>query len=192
MEAVQWLKKPWFHSVLGNHEAHHLVCHNHKTLPGESQRFFISGDDLWIWDVAESEYALLAESLTRLPIAITVETALGDVGMVHADLPEGFATWKAFTDHLDYGQLDSELLYQALWNFKQTAHSTTGESRGPSTIPDLTALFQGHSVPAAFKPLSVGNRHWIETGAFLRRTIRRGGFTLVDIASPTAPLLSAY
>ncbi len=192
MAALEWLAKPWFHSILGNHEIHHIICLGQKTLPAEWQPFFIPGDDLWIYEQDEAQYEALIGKLAELPTAITVETENGPVGLAHADLPRQFGTWAAFTETLDAGQVTINTLYEATWSRRFALYDSPTGNNNEHIVADVAALFHGHNIPQSRKPFKLGNRHYIETGGFLRRLIGLGGLSLVDIANPDNTLLAAY
>ena len=73
---LEWLEKPWFFSVQGNHEA---MAYR---LMQEAYPCFCS-DNEWIMDIAESDKPAYIEAFQSMPIAIQVETAKGPVGIVH-------------------------------------------------------------------------------------------------------------
>ncbi len=192
MQARDWLEKPWFHSILGNHEIHHIICHGRKSLPHDWHRFFIPFDDDWAFDVDETDYQNLITQLAKLPLAITLTSKDGPVGLVHADLPHAFDTWVAFTDTIKNNTILVEQLFEATWSRRFALCESPTRNDADHVVSDVVALFHGHNIPHERKAIAIGNRYYIETGAFLKRHMVGGGFTLVDIDQPSKPLLEAY
>lgn len=183
---VEFLDRPWFHAVRGNHEQMMI----------ESA---FDPDMLATWEDNGGGWATRFLSPTaidqlravadQLPIAIEVATRHGLVGLVHAHLP--LPTWAVFRQalqavaaapidpmrfpgiqrdtpyfHLDYAPWLWEVLYS-----RATARAMTmgvryrPESREALFVPDLHALVIGHTPVVGAPPPSVANVHLIDTGA---------------------------
>ena len=81
IEALQWLERRFEAVALGNHDRAVLGWFDTPlgTLPP-------SGSE-WLVDVPEGERGSWCAALAAMPVAITVETPYGAVGIVHADVP---------------------------------------------------------------------------------------------------------
>jgi len=78
-DALDWLDKPWFNAVRGNHDDY--VC-----------RFDTCDVDNWVYNggawfagLARDEQQEFAVQFSDLPVAIEVETSRGLVGILHAN-----------------------------------------------------------------------------------------------------------
>ena len=80
-DALDWLAKPWFHPVRGNHDdyvAHFDTC--------DVDSWVCNGGE-WFTGLSLVERIAFALQFAELPIAIEVETPGGLVGIIHADCP---------------------------------------------------------------------------------------------------------
>ena len=89
--ALEWLAKPWFHAVQGNHEALAITRVRGGKLDLAMYREAGGG---WFIDLPRAEQLRFVERFEQLPIAIEVESAAGLVGLLHADSPTaGWSCW---------------------------------------------------------------------------------------------------
>lgn len=81
---LELLHQPWFFSVLGNHEAMFL---NGKHDPSIRQ-LHIKNGGTWINSISEEKHCEL-EALIRnkMPLAMTIATDTGKIGVIHAAAP---------------------------------------------------------------------------------------------------------
>jgi serine/threonine protein phosphatase 1 len=86
--ALEWLNKPWFHPVRGNHEQ---MAIDYVAGHGDFRAYIFNGGS-WFADMTREEQCLYADAFSALPLAITLETADGPVGIVHAECPVD--TWE--------------------------------------------------------------------------------------------------
>ena len=166
---LDWLAQPWFFAVQGNHEALAIkhVQHNDLDYP-----MYRASGGAWFLRLAPSEQQKFAVYFKQMPIAIEVETPSGLIGMVHADCPT--PTWAllrgTLLGHLpDSGRLEE----YCQWSRERL------RLRDSSGIPDVRALFVGHS-PLS-QPELLGNVFHIDTGGW--RFDGSGYFTLVNLAT---------
>lgn len=78
---IEWLDKPWFFPVRGNHEDY--AC-RYQTVDGENWLYNGGG---WFMGLPSSQQAEIGARLNELPLAIELETSKGMIGIVHADVP---------------------------------------------------------------------------------------------------------
>lgn len=85
--ALEWLAKPWFHAVQGNHEDMAIRWPNGFMDAGN---YTSNGGG---WNVANTPDVRrqFSDAFNMLPVAMQVDTDGGPVGIVHADCP--FASW---------------------------------------------------------------------------------------------------
>lgn len=193
--ALEWLQKPWFHSVIGNHDLSHVLAAEREHIWNTwILDMIIPTRDDWAANCAPPVYSALVAEFSRLPLAISIETSLGTVGLVHAELPHGYRTWDSFVHAIDTESIDEGALWMATWECFLDLRPVKTRDDFKFFVPDVLAIFHGHTIPWFKQPVKVGNHHYIETGAYLRARTGRdeGGFTLVDIEHPNEPLLAAW
>jgi serine/threonine protein phosphatase 1 len=158
LEAVEWIKHPWFHRVLGNHE---LMTMEHAL--GESYLHTMNGGG-WMEPLTPDEKRDMAIALNDAPFMLEVDTPKGlNVGFVHADLR--WASWQANIDNPDERTF--------CWSREGVKNL-----RDPAYEPIITGIdkvFFGHN--ALYNPFSRGNCSWIDTGS----GFEDGKLTIVDV-----------
>ena len=154
----QLLAQPWFFSVLGNHEQM-LVDYHDGLIDG---RLYAMSGGAWAVGMTPSERLLLVDAVRDLPLAITLMTSAGPVGIVHAMAPE-VLTWQEILVTIDMG---ADYVRECmLW----------GRGRRP-LVRGVRAVVCGHTpVPAVSMD---GNHIMIDTGGWLPRKL--GHFTFLD------------
>ena len=145
-ECVKWLDKPWFHSVLGNHEQ--MVIDYVENKLDEHSYYYNGGE--WLIRDFDNRFAY-AELFKQLPIAIEIETDNGLVGIIHADCP--VHDWKLLESNLK-----NHIAY-CLWS-RETM------SNGRDTpIANVSKVYHGHTVSENFSVEKICNQIFIDTGA---------------------------
>ena len=81
-EALVWLEDRFHAVTLGNHERPYLDWFRAKLL-GSRER--ASG---WLRKVDCADYERWFRAIDRMPLALTIETAHGPVGVIHAQVPD--------------------------------------------------------------------------------------------------------
>lgn len=163
---LEWLAKPWFHAVQGNHEDM-AVCFVQQALRDD---LYMHNGGAWLMAKSRDEKAVYAVALSELPVAIEVETAAGLVGIVHADCP--YQSWPEFKWALESGgPVESEHVRTCCqWSRSRI----TNENH--EVIASVRAVIVGHS--AVRQPAVLGNVYHIDTGAWMGRY-----FTLIDLGT---------
>ena len=167
-DALEWLDKPWFNSVRGNHDDY--VCRFDTC---DTNNWVYNGGS-WFAGMAWDEKREFAAQFRDLPFAIEVETDYGLVGIVHAEC--GRTTWAQFALELrapmHSRQEQKNMRNTAMWSRKRI------DSMDAEGIPDLRAMIVGHEVVSELTWL--GNVAYIDTGGH-----RAGEFTILDLNSLT-------
>lgn len=165
--ALDWLAKPWFHAVRGNHEdtAIRYACAS----PVSIEMYSANGGD-WFMDMAPSEQQRFAAIFQQLPLAIEIETSQGAVGIVHADCPT--TDWQQF--HVLLEKPITEALLTStqdtcLWSRRRIINMDR------SSIDGIRAVVVGHT--PLEQPTILGNVYHIDTGGWLDE----GRFTLLNL-----------
>ncbi|MGL6246189.1 metallophosphoesterase [Pseudomonas sp.] len=163
--ALDWLDKPWFHPVCGNHDDY--VVH-FDTCDVDS---WIYNGGFWFTELSLPEQKKFAAKFAELPVAIEVETAQGLVGIVHADCP--FPSWEQLRKELESPESNKRLMQvqnRCMWS---RSRLDQWEMQG---VEGLRALIVGHT--PIRKPVRLGNVIHIDTGGWKPDL---GYFTLLNL-----------
>lgn len=162
---LEWLARPWFHAVQGNHEDM-AVCFVRQALRDD---LYMHNGGAWLMAKNRDEKAEYAVALSELPVAIEVETASGLVGIVHADCP--LPTWQMLKSWAEGNMPRMRNIQEAVqWSRSRIA---TENHEGVSGV---RALVVGHTPTR--QPAVLGNVYHIDTGAWMGRH-----FTLIDLGT---------
>lgn len=162
---LEWLAKPWFHAVQGNHEDM-AVGFVRQALRDD---LYMHNGGAWLMAKNQDEKAEYAVALSELPVAIEVETAAGLVGIVHADCP--FPTWQMLKSWTEGDMPGMRNIQEAVqWSRSRIA---TENHEGVSGV---RAVIVGHTTTR--HPAVLGNVYHIDTGAWMGRH-----FTLIDLGT---------
>ncbi|MDB5777592.1 MAG: phosphoprotein phosphatase [Herbaspirillum sp.] len=170
--ALEWLEKPWFHAIAGNHEDMAIRFPNGNM---DAENYIANGGG---WNVANTDWERIqfADAFAALPIAIELETAGGLIGIVHADCP--MSTWGGFIAELRDPNISKSrrraLIDSAQWSRARIESSWSGG------VPDVRAVVVGHTPLLQFT--SLGNVLYIDTGGWFPEN-KGGNFTLLDAAT---------
>jgi serine/threonine protein phosphatase 1 len=166
--ATEWLKKPWFHAVRGNHEQM-AIDFADGGLQGGASMYVMNGGG-WNLSQPPARSLEIADAFRAMPVAIELETAGGLIGIVHADCPD--RSWEAFKARL-LAVTDpdrSPLVQTCLWD-----RSRAQGAEKPS-VDGVQAVIVGHT------PMQqitwIGNVVYIDTGAVFGRAL-----TILDAES---------
>lgn len=175
LAALDWLEKPWFHAVQGNHEDMairwpngHMDAHNYNANGGGWN--IMNPPDLQI---------TIADRLNQLPIAMELETSQGKIGIVHAHCP--FDSWDYFTAVLEDKSVSqnslNSVIDSAMWSRSRI------EEGNCSQVSGVRAVVVGHTPMRDFT--SLGNTFYIDTGGWLPEHRGAGFFTILDAETLT-------
>lgn len=152
--AIAFIKNPWFHPVLGNHEEMFLKCWIERNEPIEWHCH--NGGD-WVRGLRFYEKKDYECSLSELPLIIRI----GRVLICHSLLPH--QPLETTVENIE------KLRDFIIW---QRDESFFGG-------PDGFTTYAGHTIHA--EPVKYGNVIDIDTGGFLKHWGREGKLTIVDI-----------
>jgi len=168
--SLEWLSKPWFHAVQGNHED--MAIRWGK--PGcmmDAGNYMANGGG---WNIANTfdKRAEFSFAFEALPVGIEIETDSGIVAIVHASVPGDW--WGKFK--LDMAQakggprwMEKDLRELALWD------RTRIENGICTPVHDVRAVVCGHTPLKAMTVL--GNVYHIDTAGWHPSGT---GFTLLN------------
>lgn len=170
VECLKLSRNEWFFSVLGNHEAMLLES---KDNPYKKEVWFRNGG-LWWAETNEYERVQLENIiLSEFSISLSVETIMGNVGVIHSGYP--FHEWPM----LDKVELDKAQLKNILWDREILKESQIIFTKGVSLI------ISGHTPTKT--PVLLGNHLFIDTGCghYPHEKLQKPRLTLCEIASST-------
>lgn len=167
---LEFLDKPWFFAIKGNHEKMLIEAKHLKT----TYRSWVEHNGgKWWEDVDENQQALIRERLTNLSGVFEIDTDIGRVGISHADVPVAISWEKIIhTIHSDKEMRD----YMAWSRNRIKGIERTGETTAVEGI-DLVVL--GHT--PLKEPLNISNLYFIDTGASYLNDEELGHLTLLQI-----------
>ena len=178
--AIEWLTRPYFHAVRGNHEQMYLYWWNLRHRPVEQKQFeediYFNNGGQWVSNVSLRVHEQLAQSFEQLSYMLVVPSKQGElIAAVHAGLPDG-CSWPQLTRE----PLTSETLGEMLWSRNRLLHHWGERKAEPvwddGVIPGLHAVVCGHMMVT--QPTWVGRFYYIETGGW-----RTGGkFSIVPLS----------
>lgn len=157
-DAINWLAKPWFHAVRGNHEQMSIDLQSF----GEDTYSRYNGMG-WILDMPKSHQKLYAEAFAELPFAIEIIVGDKTYGIIHAEVPTN--DWKDLPEVLEKSGYQNV----AMWNRDRI-------SRGDkSFVNNVELVYVGHTPLKEVTPM--GNVLYIDTGA----CFKGGKLTVLEI-----------
>ena len=150
-EALNWLDQQWFCACRGNHEQFALESDD-----AEQLELWVNynGGEWWL-KLDEQQQQLFRSSFAKMPLAIEVMTAVGVVGIVHADV-HPHCSWANFTELLESG--DEDALFYALWSRMRVSGEICHAVAG-----GVDRVYCGHTPTK--ETVQVGNVWFIDTGA---------------------------
>ena len=180
-QVLEWLDKPWFHAICGNHDF--MTWRSALGVPYRRADHLMHGG-AWLQKISGAKRSQLGRHLRALPLALEIETALGLVGLVHADCP--FEDWREMQE-VSWSKIDptSAVAECCLWSIGRYTRQYS------NPIKNVRAVIHGHMVVRYVRVL--GNVHFIDTGGW-----KPGGcFSFLELESlkaicgPTHPLAPA-
>lgn len=163
------LDQPWFHAVLGNHEA---MLHSALTCADPQARaHWRRNGGAWFDALSPREQARIRArlpQLARLPLALTLQTALGRrIGLVHADPVAD--DWHALTPAFLARHREA-----LLWERGRLLRLLQDPTLPQTRIAHVDLVVMGHT-PLRAGWWRHGNLCWIDTGA-----VYGGALTLLE------------
>lgn len=181
---LDWLDRPWFHPVIGNHED--MAIRWGQPDCRMDRELYARNGGAWNIGNTPPERLAISDALSALPLAIELETDAGLVGIIHAGCP--FDSWDVLrTMIMGDGLLTpagiKSLRQQCLWDRSRIEH---GDEQ---PVAGVCAVVVGHT-PVSCAPYTLGNTIYIDTGAW---SSDEKQFALINLATlaPVAPHLVA-
>ena len=167
---AEFLDKPWFAAVMGNHESMLLDAR----ISERSRHCWIqyNGGEWWnqLSNQAQDE---VYQKLSELPYLFEIKTAIGNVGIAHADLPSN----KSWLEIIKALETDDHLKNYILWSRKR--HKKMRRTKTTDIVEGIKLVVMGHTPHKI--PLSNENIIYIDTGATYRNDQQLSNLTLLQI-----------
>lgn len=199
-EFLNWINKPYFFSVMGNHDAN--IIH---MSPGFSTLFMTYSFDHpsldWYKNSEIAEQIKIAEGLRTLPFAIELRDGEKKVGIVHGCSRNDWAENVRYIKNPDALRTKDLILWgresanEAL-SIKHILHEEWDEelieeSIDLYTVKNVDWLFHGHTVDHdTCEPFNIANRYFIDGGACYIDENDKAGFIIVDAWNPSEPVIT--
>ena len=161
---LDYLKQPWFYSILGNHEIMLIDVCESQNQETKNQWHFWGGD--WAEDLDYDDLEVYYQAFLKLPIAIELELkSRKSIGLVHANLP-GNADWNEVKSHLDKisgTNINSyePLLREMLW---EKAPLFENYSIAIEAVKNIDHVFHGHTIIEEM--ITLENRTFMDLGSY--------------------------
>lgn len=149
-ESIDWIAKPWFHAVRGNHEQMAIDAYSGMF----DVNCYTSNGGEWFLQLPKTHQKLFVDAFLNLPIAADVQTKDGLVGIVHSDCP--VRSWQDFEIALT-GENAEVFAQMCMWSRERVQCGDTSEVAGVSKV------MVGHTPMK--QPRWFGNVQYIDTGA---------------------------
>ena len=172
-DVLNWLGKPWFHAVRGNHEQ--MVIDGIRG-HGDKPRHIRNGG-AWLYGLDPATQDQLLKALQALPLIIEIDlSANKTIGIVHAQAPIVGPNndWQSAKSAIT-GKLGKLVQQQALAEALYARDRIEQQDLTP--IKGIHELYVGHSsVPTVTR---LGNVVYVDTGC----SFSDGALSLVEISS---------
>ncbi|HFE37248.1 MAG TPA: phosphoprotein phosphatase, partial [Gammaproteobacteria bacterium] len=167
--ALEYVDKPWFYLVRGNHEE--MLIESQKRVYGMYELWMNNGGE-WSDQATDAKLSEMADYFQTLPYIIEVDTDHGKVGIVHADMPD-VMPWDETLAAVESGKLKDKDLKVYLWA-RETYRKLRMSLEYPGAIQETTIegvhkIYVGHSITK--RPAAFGNMMFIDTGAYTNGTL---------------------
>lgn len=149
-KCVDLLDRPWFFSVIGNHEL--------MLLNNDYYVWMSNGGDWWMYEDANRKEELRNKILSNCSVMCEVDHITGKkFGIVHAETPE-----------LDWNSVQWDNHYTmetALWARTKVKDAILAnvDKEDPFSIANIDMVFHGHTPTK--QVIAHGNQMWIDTAA---------------------------
>jgi serine/threonine protein phosphatase 1 len=170
--ALEFLEKPWFYAIQGNHER--MMLDAVYAQRDTDTWLHINGGGWWL-DIKDELKAQFAEVIGQLPLAIEIQASPATVGIVHADVPADLS-WEEFMTQLR--KRDEKAVTYAVWS--RTRLRMQELSGLPSSITGIDLVIVGHTPLKS--AVRVGNIYYLDTAAAYSSTYEDSKLSLLEFS----------
>lgn len=156
-KVLEYLKKPWFFSIKGNHEDMIISAFDIPEILCTMEARASRNGNLWWLNLPRDRQKLFVDAFCKLPHIIEIAVGNKFIGLVHAELPlVPGGDWQYFINTKDGRTLDS-----MLWGRAIVQCSGNTQARIPN-VEGIDLVIHGHSIVS--HPKQIANRLYIDTG----------------------------
>ncbi|VUD41011.1 Serine/threonine-protein phosphatase 2 [Thalassocella blandensis] len=162
---LKWLKFPWFHAVIGNHESMFMEQMIAREKNKEVFNRWMASAQGWRKGLSVDQLLELHYAICELPVVM--EVALSDqrkIGLCHAQFP-GNCDWNELKARLveeDYEYL-GEVFDDLVWSSSIMIHARMGEGAA-NPVKNIDHVFHGHNIVEQF--ITLANRTYMDLGSY--------------------------
>jgi len=150
LDCLSLIFEPWFFSVRGNHEQM-MFDSLQGSDPQTTQLWMMNGGSWIVNSDIEFVREVSKQAEEKMPVWMEVETVSGLIGIVHAEPP------------IYWSQIEEANIQDLIWSRHKIKHMDG------SLIHDIHKVYVGHT--PMNEPETLGNTHYIDTGAFHTGTL---------------------
>jgi serine/threonine protein phosphatase 1 len=182
---LEFLGKPWFFSVRGNHEALFMTNLREGVPPPEKRTDLTKEYLTWAFNLKAEKIAAMCDAFNDLPVAIELATTRGAVGIVHADIPLGM-NWQTFKDKINVN--DTPIRKNALLGRERLLQNHHDGVAG------IGRVYFGHTPNNHRQVHNLGNCFYLDTGAIYWTTEKDpfARLTLVEAVARKKTLTKSF
>ena len=162
-EAIDWLDKPWFYAVRGNHEQ--MIIEAYLGLIDQATHCVNGGT--WWYCLSANSRGAVARVLGDLPYAIEIETKNGQYGIIHAEVPGD--DWRAFKEvllEMDKGK-DAPKNFEHMERFALWGRYIIKGRSEFHGVKNIDRVYVGHTPLKEWQIRD--NVYYIDTGAVFKK-----------------------
>lgn len=171
-QAINWIRKPWFNAVCGNHEQMAIDWVEPDAYKDVS--WYKRNGGSWNIENSVEQQTAYADAFRQLPLAIEIETDNGLVVVVHAEPTED---WDTIRGILSRPHVMNEYEFQRLRERMQWERRRI-YNHDSRPVAGVRAVVVGHTPLST--PVQLGNVYYIDTAAWRSSGT---GFTFLDAAT---------
>lgn len=164
-QALEWLAKPWFFAIQGNHERMLINAYESRA---ESLRFqWMMWGGSWAEDMDFDALEPFYRAFAKLPLAIELALPNGKfVGLVHAELPDT-CDWlevKQLLSNIEPGQVEATLATSDMLWSKIQPYLPAAEIPRVEPVRNIDHVFHGHTIVEGYRTIT--NRTFMDLGSY--------------------------
>lgn len=169
-KVLEFLQRDYVYALRGNHEDMMLDLYNVEEPLSDEMLFHYSRNAgiEWWFKVPLEQREKIIDALKKLPLIMEVETKIGPVGLIHADMDEDMS-WGELKIAIEKNQKAD--IEETMWGRTRFSYSIE------RPIDGVARVFAGHTTLSLITPLA--NFIGIDTGAVFHQHL-----TMVNLTCP--------
>lgn len=168
--ALEFLEHPWFHAVQGNHER--LLLDSEADPDMACTWVALNGGEWWR-ELSKPLQEQFRRRLRKLPWLMEVDTDMGQVGIVHADIPLELS-WGEFVERM---ASDERLRDYAVWSRKRINIADSDGEIPP--VEGIDLVIMGHT--PLQQAVQSANIYYLDTGAAYTDQLTEAKLSILQI-----------